>query len=70
MVGSLMKLGLPGTASLDNRRLALDIVALVLSWERQFRAAPGPAQAGRPGPLMRMLALQHGTPPAPLRARG
>lgn len=51
MVGSLMKLGLPGSASLENRRLSLDIVALVLAWERQFRATPAaPPQARSKAP--------------------
>ena len=48
MVGALMKLGLPSGASLENRRLSLDIVALVLSWERQRRAPLPPAQARLP----------------------
>ena len=45
MVGALMKLGLPSGATSENRRLSLDIVALVLTWERQCRAPPAAAQA-------------------------
>ena len=39
LVSSLLKLGMPPNATLENRRLALDLAALVLHWERQSLAA-------------------------------
>lgn len=35
MVNGLMKLGLPQNASLENRRLSLDLAGLVVHWEHQ-----------------------------------
>ena len=35
MVNGLMKLGLPQNASLENRRLSLDLAGLVVHWELQ-----------------------------------
>ena len=46
MVNSLMKLGLPQAASLENRRLAIDLAALVVHWEKQRIDGP-PATAVR-----------------------
>ena len=45
MVNSLMKLGLPQGASLENRRLAIDLAALVVHWEQQ--RIEGPPDAAR-----------------------
>lgn len=35
MVNSLVKLGLPSNASLENRRLAIDLAGLVIYWEQR-----------------------------------
>eukprot|EP00899_Mesostigma_viride_P026573 jgi/Mesvir1/70/Mv13673-RA.2 len=48
MVHSLARLGLPQNAPLENRKLAIDLVALILTWEKQrlARAAQPPGTAG------------------------
>lgn len=45
MVSSLMKLGLPQNAALENRRLAIDLAALLVRWEQQRLTSPPPAPA-------------------------
>ena len=40
MCASLTKIGLPTSAHLDNRRLALDVAALLVRWEQQRLAGP------------------------------
>lgn len=50
MVNSLMKLGLPQGASLENRRLAIDLAALVVHWEKQRLHGPAPEQQPRKRP--------------------
>ena len=42
MVSSLMKLGLPQNAMLENRRLAIDLAALLVRWEQQRLTSPPP----------------------------
>ena len=45
MVTSLMKLGLPQNAALENRRLAIDLAALMVRWEVQrITQPPSPFQ--------------------------
>jgi transformation/transcription domain-associated protein len=43
MVNGLMKLGLPQNAPMENRRLALDLVGLVIHWEQRRIADSEPA---------------------------
>ena len=50
MVNGLMKLGLPQNASLENRRLSLDLAGLVVHWEHQ-RVAD--RRNGPPAPVRR-----------------
>ena len=40
MCASLTKLGLPTNAPLDNRKLALDVAALLIQWEQQCLSGP------------------------------
>jgi hypothetical protein len=48
MVNGLMKLGLPQNATLENRRLSLDLAGLVVHWEQrriaESEAAPAPVR--------------------------
>ena len=39
MVNQLQRLGLPQTSSLEQKRLALDLAALVIAWEKRRRSA-------------------------------
>lgn len=53
MVTSLMKLGLPQNALLENRRLAIDLAALMVRWEQQrLTSPPTPLQVGQGGLVM------------------
>ncbi|BDA47386.1 probable transcription-associated protein 1 [Coccomyxa sp. Obi] len=57
MVNGLMKLGLPQNASLENRRLSLDLAGLVVHWEQRriadAEAAPAAAAQAQPLSLKR-----------------
>ena len=48
MCASLTKLGLPTNAPLDNRRLALDVAAVLVRWEQQRLCGPPPVPAVGP----------------------
>jgi hypothetical protein len=58
MVNGLMKLGLPQNATLENRRLSLDLAGLVVHWEHQriAEARNGPSMPVR-GLLLHSLVL-------------
>ncbi len=51
MVNGLMKLGLPQNATLENRRLSLDLAGLVVHWEQrriaESEAAPTAVRSSR-----------------------
>lgn len=57
MVSGLMKLGLPQNAQIENRRLSLDLVGLIIHWEQRRIADSEP----RPSPvqLFSSIALGH-----------
>ena len=42
MVNQLQRLGLPPNASPEQRRLALDLAAVIISWEQRRRASTAP----------------------------
>ena len=49
MVNSLQRLGLPGSATSEQRRLSLDLVALVIRWEKaRIAAAAAPPTTSPP----------------------
>ena len=48
MCASLTKIGLPTSAHLDNRRLALDVAALLVRWEQQRLSGPPSQPEVRP----------------------
>lgn len=50
MVNQLQRLGLPPNASLEQKRLALDLAAVIISWEQRRRATSTPIA---PPPLVR-----------------
>lgn len=56
MVNGLMKLGLPQNASLENRRLSLDLAGLVVHWE-QRRIADAEAAPAAVGTMLRPPSL-------------
>lgn len=76
MVNGLMKLGLPQNASLENRRLSLDLAGLVVHWEQRRIADAEAAPTGvrtmrRPPafPRQEIPQLQCLLPPVSIRSR-
>lgn len=47
MLGSISRFGLPANSTPENRRLACDLAALVLSWEKKRRAAEAAGEVRR-----------------------
>lgn len=71
MINNVMKIGLPHTATVDNRRLAIDMAGLIVYWEMMRIAQPPQPE---PAPSQSGLPLQSPAPSAsglpPLAASG
>lgn len=64
MINTLSRIGMPQQASLENRKLSLDLAGLLLAWEAKRRQAitaeAAPAAAGEAGPGVAGSAHQPG----------
>jgi hypothetical protein len=49
MINTLSRIGMPTTATLENRKLSLDLAGLLLRWEAQRRAEAAAAGGGEGG---------------------
>jgi transformation/transcription domain-associated protein len=49
MINTLSRIGMPTNATLENRKLSLDLAGLLLRWEKQRRDMAAAAAAGTGG---------------------